>query len=371
MRILHTADWHLGIDLHKLSLKEDQRFMLQQLYALIEREAVDVILICGDIYDSALSTKEAIQLFDEAMTQLCKVMKKQVIVIAGNHDSGERLSAMHQLLKEMGLHIFGKLEGVVEPLIIEDTAFYPVPFFHLETFKEAYQLPAESIEAAFVQITRKALCQHPDKKHVMLAHTFCANAQLSGSDRFAAVGGSDLVSAQAFEGFDYVALGHLHRMQRMKETVYYSGSPLAYSFAEAAYPKCALIYDTASNAVEQHSLQPLHPLQTMVGSFVQIQQQLITPCDPQSYYKIEMTDQSVTFEMMEYFQEHLPNLLQLTGKSASMDQTISIGLQDMEEMDDLSILKQFFHDYYDRELSEEEITWFLAANQQQEEAYAA
>ena len=105
MRILHTADWHLGIDLHRMSLLEDQKYFFQQLQAIIKEKQVDVIIIAGDIYDTALANKEAIRLYDQMMSCLCLEMKKEVIVIAGNHDSGERLSSLKDLVKPMGLHI--------------------------------------------------------------------------------------------------------------------------------------------------------------------------------------------------------------------------------------------------------------------------
>lgn len=371
MKILHTADWHLGMDLHKVSLLEDQKAMLQQLYQVVEQKQIDVVLICGDIYDSALATKDAISLFDEAMTTLCKKMKRTVIVIAGNHDSAERLASMHALLKDMGLYIFGKLTKQIEPVIIQDTAFYPVPYFHLETFKEAYGVQVQSSEEAFQHLSACANQEHLDKHHILLAHTFCTNAQLSKSDRFASIAGSDLVSAQVFEGFEYVALGHLHRMQEIKDHVWYSGSPIAYSFSEANHTKCFLLYDTETKEVTQHEVLPLHPLLTYTGSFAQIQERLLQPIDPQAYQKIELLDQGVTFEMMAYFKEHVPNLLQLVGKQMVMNQGISIEIDEMDEMDDVAIVKQFFLDYYDSELSAEELAWFLEAQQQLEDSYAS
>lgn len=368
MRILHTADWHLGMDLHRMSLLEDQKYFFKQLKTIITEKQIDVIIIAGDIYDTALANKDAIRLYDEMMSCLCLELKKEVIVIAGNHDSGERLSSLKELVKPMGLHIYGRMEQEVEPLIIQDCAFYPIPFFHLETMRNVYQAKVNNLDEAFTMILEKAKQKAVDAAHhIAIAHTFCANAKISESDRFANVGGSDLVSADVFSKMDYTALGHLHRKQELRHHVYYSGSPLAYSFLEAQYNKAVLIYDSTCDEVEEITIKPLHPLITLQGDFHQIQQIIQAGLDPQAYYKIELQDQSVQYEMMDYFREHVDTLLQLSGKSVSQNQNVSIALDEMEEMNDLDIVSHFFQDYYEESLDEEEINWFLEASQMVEE----
>ena len=371
MKILHTADWHLGIDLHKMSLLKDQKYFFDQLVTIVEQENVDVILICGDIYDTALASREAIQLFDNMMTTLCQKMKKEVIVIAGNHDSGERLSAMSRLLAPMGLHVYGKIQQIVTPLIIQDHAFLPIPYFHMETIRNIYQQPINSLDEAFSLILKEGLANTTGLKTIVMAHTFCANALISESDRFANIGGSDMVSADVFQKVDYVALGHLHKMQKLTEHVYYSGSPLPYSFSEAEYEKCVLIYDTKENTVTPRSIHSLHPLITLKGTFSQLQEMLQQPQEESAWYKVELSDGIVSYETMEYFREHLDHLLQLSGKNAALKETASIQLEEMEELSDLDIVRHFFLDHYEEELDEEEIQWFLEASEGKEEDYAS
>lgn len=371
MRILHTADWHLGIDLHKMSLQQDQKDLMQQLIQIVIEEKIDVILISGDVYDTALASKEAIQLFDWIMTQLCKQLNKEVIVIAGNHDSGERLSSMSHLLSPMGLHVYGRIHQIIDPIILKDVAFLPIPYFHLETIRTIYQQPVRCLDDAFDLIITKGFEKTPSEmKKVVLAHTFCANASVSESDRFANIGGSDLVSSKVFHDADYVALGHLHKMQQL-DHAYYSGSPLPYSFSEAKHASCVLIYDTEKNQVSKRSIEPLHPLITIKGSFEQIQKQLEKPISQQAYYKVELTDSIVSYETMEYFKEHLPTLLQLVGKTAIAKETIIIPFEQLEEMNDLDIVRHFFLDYYEEELDDEEIGWFLEVSEEKEEEYAS
>lgn len=368
MRILHTADWHLGIDLHRMSLLEDQKYFFQQLQAIIKEKQIDVIIIAGDIYDTALANKDAIRLYDQMMSCLCLEMKKEVIVIAGNHDSGERLSSLKDLVKPMGLHIYGRMDQEVEPLIIQNCAFYPIPFFHLETMRNVYQAKVKNLDEAFAMILERAKQKTVNiSTHIAIAHTFCANASVSESDRFANVGGSDLVSADVFSDMQYTALGHLHRKQKLHHHVYYSGSPLAYSFSEAQYKKAVLIYDSETDEVEEIAIHPLHPLISLQGNFDQIQKIIQEGLDTNAYYKIELQDQSVQYEMMDYFREHVETLLQLSGKNALQNQNVSIALDEMEEMNDLDIVSHFFQDYYDEVLDEEETGWFLEASQMVEE----
>lgn len=360
MRILHTADWHLGIELHKVSLIDDQRYFFSQLYQLLEQEQIDVIIVAGDIYDTALANKEALRLYNEVMTKICLQLKIQVIVIAGNHDSPDRLAAMNQLLKNMGVYVIGRMEEKIEPILIQDTAFYPVPYFHMESYRNAYESNAKTYEQAYQEITRQAM-QDPYETKILIAHTFCANAALSESDRFASLGGSDLVSASVFDGFDYVALGHLHRLQSCGDSVFYSGSPLPYSFSEAKYEKAVLIYDTKRKKITQKNITPLHPLFTLRDTFENLQAYQKENLDPNAYYRVELLDAIVSFETMDYFKEQIPNLLQLSGKNAVLSNTVSIEVEAMEQMDDIEIVKSFFKDLYEQELGEEEISWLKEA----------
>ena len=164
--------------LHRMSLLEDQKYFFKQLKTIITEKQIDVIIIAGDIYDTALANKDAIRLYDEMMSCLCLELKKEVIVIAGNHDSGERLSSLKELVKPMGLHIYGRMEQEVEPLIIQDCAFYPIPFFHLETMRNVYQAKVNNLDEAFTMILEKAKQKAVDAAHhIAIAHTFCANAR--------------------------------------------------------------------------------------------------------------------------------------------------------------------------------------------------
>ena len=268
MRVLHTADWHLGMDLYKVTLMEDQRWFKQQLKAIIEEESIDAVLVAGDVYDTILASKEAIELYDDIMYMLCMELKKKVIVIAGNHDSATRLASLSRLLEGMGLYIIGSLKEKVKGIRVDDCMIYPIPYFHVEQVRKVYQKDVHSQAEAFSCI-RTDILSTVDHAYrpIAMAHAFLANAEVCESDRFANVGGAELVPSAIFDGFSYVAMGHLHRRQHAGGRVWYSGSPLPYSFSEADQPKGVLIYDSQTDTVTKRDIQPLHPLQVGKGSY--------------------------------------------------------------------------------------------------------
>lgn len=365
MKVLHTADWHLGIDLHKMPLRDDQRDFVRQLEEIIVEEEVDVMLVAGDIYDTTLASREAIELYNEIMTMVCLKHKKQVIVIAGNHDSSTRLASCADLLAPMGLHIFGKIEGKVKGLRIGDTLFYPIPFFHTDTVRNIYETDVRNEEEAYRVICEdlRSSFQSGDT-HIALAHAFMSGANVCDSDRFANVGGSDQISSSVFEGFDYVALGHLHRFQQVGKHVRYSGSPLPYSFSEANQEKRVILYDTLSKTVSTRCITPLHPLQVIRGTFDEVKLALQRDLNPNAYVKVEVEDMVVSYEMLDYFRQYSEALLQLSGKSAIKEGAgVTMQVDDMDHISDVDIVKQFFSDYYEETLGEEELAMFIEAVQ--------
>lgn len=365
MKVLHTADWHLGIDLHRMSLLKDQAFFLEQLIHIVKEEAIDVVLISGDIFDTVLASKEAIELYNHVITTLCLTLKKQVVVIAGNHDSPTRIAGFAKLLAPMGLHVVGKVDKKIQGINLGDVRIYPIPFFHLDTIRNVYEVPIRDTQQAF-EVMVSHIQEHMDASHknILMAHTFAAGSSVCESDRFANVGGSDLLDSSVFAPFDYVALGHLHRFQKAGNHTYYSGSPLAYSFSEAGYKKCVLIYDTNTETVQEVEIQPLHTLKVLTGSFDELKEKATQAIQDASYLKIEVEDAMVSYEMLAYFRSHFDNLLQLSGKTNQVeDASISLSIEEIDTIQDMDIVKQFFKDYFDQELQEEECSLFEEARQ--------
>ena len=250
MRILHTSDWHLGRAFHGESLLPAQAAFLDHLVETVVTEGVDLVVVAGDVYDRALPPVDAVELADEALHRLATTGVR-VVVSSGNHDSARRLGVNSRLVDAAGVHLRTDPDRVGEPVLLPhpegDVAVYGLPYLDPDVLRERWGLATRSHHAAVAHalgLVRADLAARPaGTRSVVLAHAFVAGGLASDSERDIAVGGVSLVPLELFDGFDYVALGHLHGRARLSETVRYSGSPLAYSFSEAAHVKGSWLVD--------------------------------------------------------------------------------------------------------------------------------
>jgi exonuclease SbcD len=250
VRILHTSDWHLGRHFHGQGMLTHQAAYADHLIATIEAEAVDLVVVSGDVYDRALPPVDAVELADETFARLA-ASRARVVMTSGNHDSARRLGFNARLVDAAGFHLRTVADAAATPVLVEDhegpVAVYGIPYLEPDLLRHAWELPARSHQAAMtaaVARLRADLATRPaGTRSVVLAHAFVAGGQPSDSERDISVGGVSLVSAATFDGFDYVALGHLHGRQTLTDRVRYSGSPLAYSFSEADHVKGSWLVD--------------------------------------------------------------------------------------------------------------------------------
>lgn len=244
MRILHTSDWHLGRHFHGQDLLSHQAAYVDHLIDTVESEAVDLVLVAGDVYDRALPPVDAVALADEAFARLA-ASRARVVVTSGNHDSARRLGFNSRLVDAAGVHFRTVADGCATPVLVEDrhgpVAVYGIPYLEPDLLRSAWDLPARSHQAALTEALRRVradLARQPrGTRSVCLAHAFVAGGTASDSVRDIAVGGVSMVSTEVFDGLDYVALGHLHGRHTLADGLRYSGSPLAYSFSEASHCK--------------------------------------------------------------------------------------------------------------------------------------
>ena len=244
MRLLHTSDWHLGRTFYRESLIDAQRAFLEHLLTVVQEREVDAVLVAGDIYDRAIPSLDAVALFDHALNSLAD-LQVPVIMISGNHDSPQRLGVTSRLIERAGIHLRTDPATCHTPAVLHDAhgpvAFYGLPY--LEPFLTREEMEAdkpthEAVLGAAMDRVRADLATRPaGTRSVVLAHAFVTGGHTSDSERDITAGGIPTVPAAVFEGIDYVALGHLHRPQKVTDRIRYSGSPLAYSFSEAGYAK--------------------------------------------------------------------------------------------------------------------------------------
>src|SRR3954453_9395609 len=255
MRLLHTSDWHIGRSLHGTDLLAEQEAVLGGLAEVVVGEAVDVVLVAGDVYDRAVPSADAQAVLSRVVARLRRA-GATVVLTPGNHDSARRLGTFSELLAAGGLHVRAETPRLDEPVLLADAhgdvAIYGLPYLEPEVARFELGLggrgtgTARSHEAVLAEAmdrVRADLFLRPGVRSVVLAHAFVGGGQPSKSERDISVGGVDLVSSAVFDGVDYVALGHLHRPQTLTPRLRYSGSPLAYSFGEAGQAKQGWLVD--------------------------------------------------------------------------------------------------------------------------------
>ncbi|RNL65715.1 exonuclease SbcCD subunit D [Nocardioides marmoriginsengisoli] len=256
MRILHTSDWHLGRQFHGQGMLTHQADFVDHLLEVVEREQVDLVVVAGDVYDRALPPVDAVALADDAFTRLA-ASRARVVLTSGNHDSAQRLGFNARLADAAGFHLRTHLDRIAEPVLIPDehgqVAVYGIPYLEPDQVKRAWDLPARSHHAALsaaMDLIRADFAARPDgTRSVVLAHAFVIGGSASDSERDIAVGGVSAVPTGTFDGIDYVALGHLHGRHTLTESIRYSGSPLAYSFSEAAHVKGCWLIDLGADGI--------------------------------------------------------------------------------------------------------------------------
>ncbi|WP_438446218.1 exonuclease SbcCD subunit D [Gorillibacterium sp. sgz5001074] len=260
MRILHTADWHLGRTLEGRSRQAEQEAFLDELAEIVRRESIDLVLLAGDIYDSVNPPSMAEKLFYDSLSRLAEGGKRHVAVIAGNHDSPERLAAADPLAERHGIRLWGlPLTGTVEygiPRTGERAVLYPLPY---PSESRLGELLADEADEAVLRsaysdrirsvVQRASLRFRPDTVNLIMSHLYVlGGSETTEVERPIQVGGAYTVDPSALcAGAHYTALGHLHRPQYVKadSLIRYSGSPLAYSFSEAGQAKSVTILDAA------------------------------------------------------------------------------------------------------------------------------
>lgn len=247
MRLLHTSDWHLGRSFHRVGLLDAQARFVDHLVEVVRSEGIDAVVVAGDVYDRALPGVEAVALLDDALDRLLDA-GAAVLVTSGNHDSAQRLGFGARRAAAAGLHLRTHPAQADAPVLLEDrhgpVALYGIPY--LEPALAAPALGAAATHAGVLAAAagrvRADLARRGRPRSVVAAHAFVVGGQASDSERDIAVGGVAAVPAAVLAGadlggVDYVALGHLHGRQRVAEHVQYAGSPVPYSFSEAAHRK--------------------------------------------------------------------------------------------------------------------------------------
>jgi len=321
VRFMHTSDWHLGRLFHNERLTDDQRFTLEALVRLAGESNLDALVISGDIFDRAVPPPEAVALLSDILGKLTLELQIPVVVIAGNHDSPVRLGYMSDLVGRMGLHVVGPVGALPTgvPITAKDgttTTFWLLAYTDPETARcELGNSDIHSHEAAIAaQIALIRARMDPKHNNVIVGHAFVTGSEESESERPLTVGGSGEVSSAVFDGFDYVALGHLHRPQQITPTVRYSGSLLKYSFSESEHAKSVTLVELKKSTgptVTTVALPIRRDLVRLSGTF----EELTTDPDrlrhADAYVEISLAEADSVLDPMERLRAYYPHVLNL------------------------------------------------------------
>jgi exonuclease SbcD len=352
MKLIHLSDLHIGKIVNRYSMLEEQRHVFAQILKYIEAEKPDAVLISGDIYDRAVPGVEAVRLFDNFLTDLAG--KSVVMIISGNHDSSERLNYASRLLAEQKLHIAGVFDGKLQPVSINDeygaVNFYLLPFIKPSGVQEIYaDREIESYTDAISAAIESANIDY-NERNVLLSHQFYTATGLAlirSESELNQVGGLDAVDAAVLSGFDYVALGHLHKAQNISPRIRYSGSPVKYSFSEWEHDKSATIVDLKEKGDIKISTLPLVPLLDMRELEGRLEEllsdEISSKGNKEDYLRVILTDEEEIIDPLGKLRGVYPNVMILELKNSRTNVDISDILPDADQrLSPYDLFSEFF-----------------------------
>ena len=318
MKLVHLSDLHLGKRVNEFSMIEDQEYILTRIINAIDDEKPQVVVIAGDIYDKAVPSAEAVELFDDFLVRLSK-RELTVLVISGNHDSPERIAFGSRLMNHSGVYMSPVYDGNIEAISLDDeygsVDFFLLPFIKPAHVKKFY--PEVEIESYTDAIKKAVEEMHvdPDKRNVIITHQFVTGASLCESEE-RSVGGSDSIEGSVFDEFDYVALGHLHGPQKMgRETVRYCGTPLKYSFSEANHKKSISIieiFEKGNIKIRETPLLPRRNLVEIRGKYNDlVEKSFYSDLNRDDYYHITLLDEEDILDAIAKLRVIYPNIMKL------------------------------------------------------------
>ena len=317
MKLLHLSDLHLGKRVNGFSMIPDQIHILDQILAIVREQRPDAVLIAGDVYDKSVPSAEAVELLDKFLTELAR-LDTDVFLISGNHDSAERLAFGGRLLAASRVYVSPVYDGTVPAVRMEDE-YGPVTVHLLPFLKPAHVRPhfpertienySDALEAAL------SVCDLTEGRHVLLSHQLVTGAERCESEDIS-IGGSDNVDAAVFAGFDYVALGHLHRPQNVGTNLRYCGTPLKYSFSEATHEKSVTLVtlrEKGDISIETVPLMPLHDMKHIRGTYNELMNRsfYLNTGLPECYLHITLTDEEDIPDAIGRLRSVYPYIMQL------------------------------------------------------------
>ena len=377
MKLLHLGDLHLGRSLGDFDLIEDQKYILDQILKIIEKENVDGVLIAGDVYDKSIRSEAATNLLDYFLCKLSE-SRVQTFMISGNHDSDDRLNYGSNLFEANQIYISALYHGTLDKRTVTDeygeVNVYLLPFVKASQVRHFY--PEETIDSYDDAV--RVILKHADmdvtQRNVIVAHQF-----VTGQSEDTALGGSEGAGTQSvglvekigydcFDGFDYVALGHIHSPQRVgRDEVRYSGSPLKYSLSEVHNAKSVPVITMGKKGevtLELIPLKPMRDLRHIKGNL----KALLEPknmTDVEDFIYVTLTDEEIINDAMGIFQQTYPNTVKIDYDNSRTRAMEHVDISNIAENKSFSeLISDFYRLIYNCEMSGEEMDYMRAAAQE-------
>lgn len=400
MKFLHISDLHIGKRVNEFSMIEDQKYILRQIKEIALEKQVDAVMIAGDIYDKPVPSAEAVQLFDQFLTELADCGKK-VFAVSGNHDSAERIAFGAQLMSSREVYVSPVYDGTVKCVTCQDAygelCIWLLPFIRPAAVRHAWRNMAE--EAGMENVirnmqtdsetmmedvggTKQDLTQEDDvetvetyqdalqyvvthmpvdasKRNILVAHQFVTGASRCESEEIS-VGGLDQIEAGVFDVFDYVALGHIHSPQHIgRETLRYCGTPLKYSFSEAEQQKSVVVMEIKEKGdvlIEKVPLKPLRNLRKIRGTYMELMSKdFYEGTDTGDYLQITLTDEEDVPDGMAKLRTVYPNLMQLVYDNSRTRQSRQVEVTErVEQKSEMELFEEFYEIQNNQPMSEDQ-----------------
>ena len=374
MKFFHLSDLHIGKQLHRYNLKEDQQVILKEVITYAKELRPDAIVIAGDIYDKSVPSAEAVNVFDEFLTDLSEITPEiPILIISGNHDSPDRLKYASEILKRHHIYLAGNVperpEEHIEKVTLHD-AYGEVDFYLLPFMKPAYVQnifvdgTPETYSDAVKEIIKREKIDYKDKRNVLVSHQFyvgekAESPETCDSEVFS-VGGIDNVDIGSVKEFDYVALGHLHGAQCIgKPEIRYCGTLLKYSVSESTQNKSLTVVTLKAKGekpeIENYPLHPLRDVRKKKGTLDEIIKEA-QETEKDDYISITLTDEIDPYKPKEQLERIFSHILEIRVDN----QRTRTKLKEMDEelvmKDPFTSFAEFYKEMQGREMNGEEET---------------
>ncbi|WP_239749770.1 exonuclease subunit SbcD [Mammaliicoccus sp. H-M34] len=345
MKILHTADWHIGKIINGQLLIEDQKFILNKLFDAIKEHDPDVVVISGDLYDLHYPNKEAMVVLEDALSMINLELKIPIIAISGNHDGKERLNYGERWFEKTGLKIITGYDDLMTPISMEGINIYVMPYFtpadvrHVFDVKNihTHQEATEYIMNEMEQVMNK------DETNILVGHLFVAGGESSDSERPLSIGTIETVTANTFNAFDAVLLGHLHHPFAIKsDFIFYSGTPMQYSFSEANQAKGYRLFEIDNKAFKQKfiPIEPRRSFHVIKARYEDVIHEKIEVKNNEDYFHFKLTDMDHVTDPLMKIRNIYPNTLQISRIDYEVAQDeIDV---DVHTLSDIEIIESFY-----------------------------